>query len=224
MPGVTGLEILQEVRADPALTDLPVIILTARTEPETKYQALLKGATNFLNKPVDFTELFAQVRNALTVKAHQDELKRYAQELDRRVQERTAELAMSRLEVIQCLARAAECRTDLTKQHSIRASGYAGAIARGLGLDELTVETIELASLVARRGQDRILGFRPEPCRCAFPRKSLISCKSTVSPLCTAPRRCRRRKLRRSNRTPLPDRGSWRRANRASSKWPPSSR
>ncbi len=126
MPGVNGLEILKEVRADPALAHLPVIILTAASEPEIKYRALLTGATGFLSKPVDFTELFAAIRNALVVKTHHDELTRCAKELDHRVQERTAELAMSRLEVVQCLARAAECGSSgfRCRTREIQPSGH----------------------------------------------------------------------------------------------------
>ncbi len=49
-----------------------------------------------------------------------------------------------------------ECRTDLTKQHCTRVSGYAGIIARGLGLDEPAVECIELATLLHDVGK---IGF-----------------------------------------------------------------
>jgi putative two-component system response regulator len=148
MPKVSGMEILRRLSADPALMRMPVIILTATSDLETKHQALLLGATDFLNKPADFTELFARVRNALAAKAYHDRLADHAEELERQVQERTAELTISRREAIQCLARAAECRSDLTSQHSARVSAYSGIIARAIGLDEQTAESIELAALL----------------------------------------------------------------------------
>ena len=55
-------------------------------------------------------ELLPRVRNSLTIKAHHDHLERQAEELEAAVQKRTHELAASRLEVVQCLARAAEFR------------------------------------------------------------------------------------------------------------------
>ncbi len=167
MPGVTGMEILQQLRAESASRYLPVIVLSAASTAETKRQALLLGATDFLNKPPNFTELSARVRNALTIKSYHDQLADYAHDLEQRIQDRTAELATSRTELIQCLARAAECRTDLTKQHSVRVSGYAAVIARGMGLDDQTVEAIENASLLHDVGKmglpDSILGRADRP-------------------------------------------------------------
>ena len=83
-----------------------------------------------------------RVRNALLVKAHHDHLKDYARELEHQVRRRTAELAASRLELIHCLARAAEYRDNETGRHVVRVGRYAEIISRKLGLDEETVELI----------------------------------------------------------------------------------
>ena len=85
MPGVSGLEILAEVRADEEFLDLPVIILTASTDHATKQRALDLGATEFLTKPFDPTEVLPRVRNAVVVKAQQDHVKDYARELELQV-------------------------------------------------------------------------------------------------------------------------------------------
>lgn len=77
MPEVTGFDILRELRANPEFTHLPVIILTSSTDAETKLQALDLGATDFLSKPVDPSELALRVRNTLVVKAYQDQLAFY---------------------------------------------------------------------------------------------------------------------------------------------------
>jgi len=146
MPGVDGLEILRRIRENPRLMRLPVIVLTASSDPEVKHQALMLGATDFLNKPADATELVTRVRNSLTVKAFQDHLAGYAQELERQIRKRTEDLATSRIEVIQCLSRAAECRSDLNQRHGSRVGAYSGAIARGIGLGEKIAESIELAA------------------------------------------------------------------------------
>jgi putative two-component system response regulator len=153
---VSGLEILRQLRAEPAWNHLPIVILSAASDPDTKRQALLTGATDFLSKPADFTEAVARVRNCLAVKAHHDGLKSHAQELERQVQQRTAELRMSRLEEIRCLARVAECRTDLTQMHSVRVSGYAGVIGRRMGLSDPCLEVLELAVLLHDVGK---IGF-----------------------------------------------------------------
>lgn len=75
MPKVSGLEILQEVRADKELNQLPVIVLTSSICSETKVQALELGATDFLGKPVHAVELALRMRNTLVTKAYERRLK-----------------------------------------------------------------------------------------------------------------------------------------------------
>jgi diguanylate cyclase (GGDEF)-like protein len=77
MPEVSGFEILQQIRAHSALTHLPVIILTSSSDAETKLKALDQGATDFLSKPVDPSELILRVRNTLAAKAYQNQLAYY---------------------------------------------------------------------------------------------------------------------------------------------------
>jgi diguanylate cyclase (GGDEF)-like protein len=72
MPGMSGFEILERMRADTQLQYTPVIVLTAADDPETKHKALEIGATDFLRKPVDASELVLRLRNTLTAKAYQD--------------------------------------------------------------------------------------------------------------------------------------------------------
>ncbi|MEQ1592680.1 MAG: EAL domain-containing protein [Thiobacillaceae bacterium] len=74
MPGKSGFELLTEIRNEPLLRYLPVIVLTAASDSETKLQALELGATDFLSKPVDPSELSLRLRNALAFKAYQDQL------------------------------------------------------------------------------------------------------------------------------------------------------
>ncbi len=74
MPGVSGFEILQALRQDEQLRYTPVIVLTAASDPDTKLKSLSIGATEFLAKPVDPSELVLRVRNSLVLKVYQDRL------------------------------------------------------------------------------------------------------------------------------------------------------
>jgi diguanylate cyclase (GGDEF)-like protein len=74
MPRITGFDILQVVRDDEALRYTPVIILTAESDAPAKLKALELGATDFLLKPVDASELKLRLRNVLAFKAYQDRL------------------------------------------------------------------------------------------------------------------------------------------------------
>lgn len=146
MPNVTGIQILQELRNHSATAHLPVLVLTAAVDRETRLTVLESGATDFLSKPIDPSELAPRVRNALMVKKYHDGLRNQADNLEAAVQMRTAELQASRQDVIHCLARAAEFRDDDTGHHVLRVGRYAGLIAHALGLGDSMVEQIEQAA------------------------------------------------------------------------------
>ncbi len=65
MPQLSGFDLLAAIRADRALRYTPVIVLTAATGADAKLRALKLGATDFLSKPVDPSELVLRVRNTL---------------------------------------------------------------------------------------------------------------------------------------------------------------
>jgi putative two-component system response regulator len=146
MPGISGIEILRSVANNEELARTPIIILTAVDDRRVKAEALNLGAADFLTKPVDASELTARVRNVLSVKRYHDHLRTYAEELENQVARRTSELEASRLEVIHCLARAAEYRDNETGQHVIRVARYVGIIARQMGLDDNLVRLLEQAA------------------------------------------------------------------------------
>jgi putative two-component system response regulator len=146
MPYVSGLDILAEVRNDPSVSYIPMIILTAVTDRDTRVQAIELGAMDFLNKPIDSSELVPRIRNVLIAKASHDRLKNYSHDLEHAVRERTTELEISRRDLIHCLARAAEYRDDDTGHHVFRVGQYARLIGEALGLDEKSVDTLEQAA------------------------------------------------------------------------------
>jgi putative two-component system response regulator len=146
MPQVSGLDILSEVRFDDELSFIPIVILTAAADRETKLRALELGATDFLGKPLDPSELVARVRNVLAVKAYQDRLQNYSKDLEAAVRQRTAELEASRQDVTHCLARAAEYRDDDTGYHIIRVGKYARLLGEALGMSEGDAEIFEQAA------------------------------------------------------------------------------
>lgn len=77
MPFVDGFDILKAIRSKPETQHMPVIILTSSSDSASKLKALELGATDFLAKPVDGSELSLRLRNTLLVKAYQDQLTYY---------------------------------------------------------------------------------------------------------------------------------------------------
>jgi diguanylate cyclase (GGDEF)-like protein len=77
MPEMSGFEILKRMRNSETLRHIPVIILTSSTDADTKLMALELGATDFLGKPFDPSELALRLRNTLSAKAYRDRLENY---------------------------------------------------------------------------------------------------------------------------------------------------
>ena len=77
MPEVSGFEVLSSIRAVEQHRYLPVIVLSGESEPAARLHALELGATDFLTKPVDPSELQLRVRNTLAFKVYQDRLADY---------------------------------------------------------------------------------------------------------------------------------------------------
>jgi DNA-binding response OmpR family regulator len=65
MPGMDGLSVCREMRADPVVADIPVLILTARTKDEDKVKGFLAGADDYLSKPFNIEEFVLRVRAIL---------------------------------------------------------------------------------------------------------------------------------------------------------------
>lgn len=65
MPDVTGLEVCQRLRAQPALARLPIIMLSAKDQLEDKVNGFEAGADDYVSKPVDPQELLARAKALL---------------------------------------------------------------------------------------------------------------------------------------------------------------
>jgi two-component system, OmpR family, response regulator MprA len=65
LPGVDGLNICRQLRADPETADIPIIMLTAKDEVRDRVVGLETGADDYLTKPFSFDELLARVRALL---------------------------------------------------------------------------------------------------------------------------------------------------------------
>ena len=65
LPGKSGMEILGELRADPELKTLPVLMLTARGQSRDREEAEQAGVSRFMTKPFSNTEVLTAVRDLL---------------------------------------------------------------------------------------------------------------------------------------------------------------
>jgi putative two-component system response regulator len=153
MPGKNGFAVTKHLKSHEKTRAIPIVLVTALTEKADKVKGIEAGCDDFISKPVDPSELLARVRSLLKVKAYNDHMRNYEQELETEVVRRTKELNAAlvmveetALETINRLAAAAECRDQYTGSHILRVSRYAEAIARKMGLDSGFVKSLLYAA------------------------------------------------------------------------------
>lgn len=78
MPGIDGFEVCKLLKSDYDTKDIPVIMVTARTEGVDIKNALEIGAFDYIKKPIDEVEVIARIQSALRLKDLQDRLKELA--------------------------------------------------------------------------------------------------------------------------------------------------
>jgi putative two-component system response regulator len=147
MPYLDGFAVMKQLQECIAGEDfLPILVLTADFTPQTKRRALAEGALDFLTKPFDAMEVLLRIKNLLRTRSLHLQMQGQNQLLDQKVQERTAELEATQLEILERLALAAEYRDDDTGEHTKRVGETAAQIARELGWPQADVELIRRAA------------------------------------------------------------------------------
>ena len=98
MPGMSGYDVCRKLRANPATTMLPVVMVTALDPGQERVKGIEAGADDFLTKPIHQPEILARVRSLLRIKSLYDELTDLNRTLEHRVSEQVTQLErLSRL-------------------------------------------------------------------------------------------------------------------------------
>ena len=162
MPGMDGVQFTRALRDKPDYRTVPIIMVTSDVDPHTRIDAIQAGATDFVNKPFDPTELQARVANLLALRSAQVELASRANWLHQEVERATRHLLEREEEIIWRLARAIEYRDGDTGEHVSRVAQIAQLVAAGIGLDPQRCRMIYLAAPLHDIGKigiaDAILG------------------------------------------------------------------
>lgn len=129
MPGMSGIEVLADLRATPRTADLPVIMITARSDSGATVEALAAGADDYVAKPFDFDILLARIDRTLERANRIAELKRAVASLDARIAARAIELGEARTELAVTRADRARLVSSISTLNAEveRLSGTSGA-------------------------------------------------------------------------------------------------
>jgi putative two-component system response regulator len=155
MPVMDGYEACKLIKANAETKNIPVILVTALQDRDSKLKGLSVGANEFLPKPIDQAELTMRVKNLLKIKAFEDTILRYNERLEEEVSKRTLELDSAyeqlqemSLEMVQKLTAAAEFRDTDTGAHISRIGFYSHKLAEAMDLPDEFVHDINFASLL----------------------------------------------------------------------------
>jgi putative two-component system response regulator len=139
MDGMDGYEVCRRLKANPITKAIPVIFVTAQNEEFYEVKGFELGAVDYITKPVS---------PALVKKRVSTQLALYDQNrvLEKKVQQRTAEIEQTRSDVIHKLGIAAEYKDNDTGLHVMRMSKYCYLIAKQYGLSEQDALILKEAS------------------------------------------------------------------------------
>ncbi len=84
MPGLSGIDVLKQLRERWPESDLPVVMATARDATEDVVEALRLGANDYVTKPLDFAVVLARVETQLSLRRQKQEIRRLAEDLELR--------------------------------------------------------------------------------------------------------------------------------------------
>lgn len=135
MPDMDGYEVCRQLKADPQTAGIVVLFLSALTEPLDKVKAFEVGGVDYITKPFQIEEVLARVQHQVKLKAAQEEISRLNQELELRVQQRTAELEATNQQLGQEILEHRETQAKLTQMafHD----GLTGLPNRGFFMERL---------------------------------------------------------------------------------------
>lgn len=132
MPGLSGLQVAEQLQQNLRTRDLPIIFLTAMATVEDEIRGLALGAVDYITKPISPARLLARVETQLKVKAAADFLRDQNDFLEQEVQRRTREVMAIQDVTIQAMASLAETRDNETGNHIRRTQHYVKLLAESL--------------------------------------------------------------------------------------------
>ncbi|MBN1837236.1 MAG: response regulator [Spirochaetales bacterium] len=122
MPRMDGYELVQKIARSPETSPIPIVLMTAKPELESKLKGLKTGAVDYLSKPINIRELDARVRNLISLRQLQESRAQQAE-----LQTRIEELTMG-------FSKSLEIRDYETAEHSDDVLKFGTMIAEEMGI------------------------------------------------------------------------------------------
>jgi putative two-component system response regulator len=129
MPGMNGFETCRRIKSTEATRQLPVILLTALDDSDSRLKGIDSGADDFISKPANKEELFARTRSLVRIKKMNRSL-------------------VSLENALISLANAVEAKDNYTLGHTQRVSTLAVALGANMGLEDRDLQALRLGGIL----------------------------------------------------------------------------
>jgi putative two-component system response regulator len=156
MPGMDGYEVCRQLKAHPATRDVPVLFLTALTQPADEARGFECGGADFIHKPFNPSTVLARVGTQIEARAWRQQLHRRNEWLQQELQARLVDVDRLREATLHVMISFAEFRDESTGHHVRRTQEYVRVLLEWLseratpGLDpDLPLNTVQI-DLIAR--------------------------------------------------------------------------
>lgn len=153
MPHQSGIEMLTKIREKSDVVQ--IIVMTGEPTVETAVEAVRNGANDYLVKPINKENLLKTVRQAVRIKALQDQKLRlekenqiYQKNLEHIVENRTRALANAIQGIIFLLSSVVEIRDPYTAGHQRKVGNLAVAIAQKIGLNDKMINCLRIIGYI----------------------------------------------------------------------------
>jgi PAS domain S-box-containing protein len=153
LPDISGLEVCRQIKSDAATSSIPVLHLSANcTTTRSKVAGLDGGADGYLTQPIDSAELIAAVKAFLRNYLQEKKLRQHQEELEKRVKERTAQLAETNAILKQQIATSEASRQELEQTKAALQTAYSELEHR---VAERTAQLLQANKALRQEVQDR---------------------------------------------------------------------
>jgi len=148
MPGMTGFEVCQRIRSDPAIAEIPIIVLTALDDRESLLTALKAGADDFISKPFDRYELRARLLGITRLNRYQKLIQERT-----KLQDANQQLLSAYEATIEGWSHVLDLRDRETEGHSQRVAELTVKLAQALNLNNEEIMHLHRGALLHDMGK-----------------------------------------------------------------------
>lgn len=146
MPGETGIELLHDIMK--SWPDTAVVLMTGLGKIQDAVEAMTDGASDYIEKPVNYDQLFIRIERALERRCLLIDSRQRKEYLEREVQRKTQQIHNHYLATLDILISTLGFHDTETKGHSRRVAAYTRLIAQRIGVESPELEQIELGALL----------------------------------------------------------------------------